>query len=60
MTDKKKRIFLIIGMISLLFFGALVSNYNSFNKTKNSCFESNGKPTVEKSFLAINWSVSCK
>jgi hypothetical protein len=39
---------------------AAALNYGSFNFAKNACVDNNKTPIVDKSFLAINWSVSCK
>jgi hypothetical protein len=53
----------LIGISSMVLAFLIISavlNGNSLTSAKNACIDNNKTPTVEKSFLAFNWSVSCE
>ncbi len=54
-----KKIYVSVMILSLVLICFLV-NYSSLQHAKQSCIESEKTPMVEKTFLAFNWSVSCK
>lgn len=57
---KRKKLSLLSGTaLAFLLFSVLL-NYHSFNYAKNACTENNKVPIVDKTFLAVNWSVSCE
>ncbi len=59
LTRRKNLYVLSLIVLALLILLAALNLY-SFNYAKNACIDNSKTPIVERTFLAINWSVSCE
>jgi flagellar basal body-associated protein FliL len=57
---KGKSLYVLSLMVLAFLIMIAVLNYTSFNYAQKACIDNNKSPIVDKTFLALNWTVSCQ